>query len=134
MKKRYLVIPAAMILGVGLYIGSRCSMQSTDRAELSMRAKNFVRRLNRRDYASCFESFDAKMQSSMGVEQMRATFDPILDTLGEFVEFRGATVTMRDTDGPEYYRCALHCDYSEGPAIITILFNRMMEVAGVYIK
>lgn len=134
MKKRDLIATAALVLVAGICIANRYQKTMEDHKEITMRAKNFVRRLNRRDYDLCIECFDQEMRESMDPEQMKATFDPILDALGEFQAFRSSTVTMRTSDGPDYYRCVLRCDYTEGTTEVSILFDHDLAVAGVYVK
>lgn len=134
MKKRHIAATAGLLLVAGIVITTRFKSDMEDHREITIRAKNFVRRLNRRDYNACIESFDQEMRESMAPDQMKATFDPILDALGEFEAFRCSTVTMRTTDGPDYYRCALRCDYTEGSAEICLLFDHDLAISGVYVK
>ena len=97
MKKRYLTIPAALsvVLGVCVFCKSRDRVPADEKIDLVMRAKNFVRRLNRREYENCCEMFGETMAESNPVEKLRETFDPIVDSLGDFLCFRNAAVTKK---------------------------------------
>ena len=67
MKKRYLVVPAALLLLAGMYMGNndQPKLSSAEKNEVIIRAKNFIRRINRREYESCYSLFDGKLKESM---------------------------------------------------------------------
>ena len=136
MKKRYLTIPAALsvVLGVCVFCKSRDRVPVDEKINLVMRAKNFVRRLNRREYENCCEMFGETMAESNPVEKLRETFDPIVDSLGDFLCFRNAAVTKKNYDGNIYTLCTLRCSYDKGGAVFTILFNEENKIDGVYVR
>ncbi|MDY6037567.1 MAG: DUF3887 domain-containing protein [Eubacterium sp.] len=135
--KRFLVIPAALTLLAGLYILNKQAdgLTATERTEVSMRAKNFVRRLNRRELDTCYKAFSPTMSGKTSIERFHAIFDPILEYLGEFVEFRGGSVSKKTyTSGTIYYTCNLKCDFENGRALFTIIFDKDMEIAELFVK
>lgn len=136
MKKRYWVVPAALLLLAGMYIGNndQQKLSSTEKNEVIIRAKNFIRRINRIEYQGCYSLFDENLKSSMTLEQMTHTFDKILDSLGDFEKFKGISINLHESLGEEYVVCAIKCDYSMGVATYTISFNQKLEIGGLYIK
>ena len=68
------------------------------------------------------------------VEKLRETFDPIVDSLGDFLCFRNAAVTKKNYDGSIYTLCTLRCSYDKGGAVFTILFNEENKIDGVYVR
>ena len=136
MKKRYVVIPAALsiLIGICAFSGKGKQVPADEKIELVMRAKNFVRRLNRREYENCHEMFGETMAESNPVEKLRETFDPIVDSLGDFLCFRSASVTRKNYDGSLYTLCTLRCSYDKGSAVFTVLFNEENKIDGVYVR
>ncbi len=136
MKKRYLVVPAALLLLAGMYMGNndQPKLSSAEKNEVIIRAKNFIRRINRREYESCYSLFDGKLKESMTLEQMAQTFDRILDSIGSFEKFKGISVNLHESPEEDYVVCSIKCDYSLGSATYTISFNQKLEIGGLYIK
>ena len=93
-KKRYLAVPAALVLLGGLYIISKQSdgLLTSERIEIAMRSKNFVHNLNRGDFDACYNRLSPDMQDKTGIERLHALLDPILGFLGKFEEFRGGNI------------------------------------------
>ena len=153
MKKKTLAIGSALILGVGIYIGNHSlSLSSSERDEFSMKAKDFIRKLNRKEYDACVSLFDDTLLKSMDSAKLEKTLSPPLETLGRFYRFKNASVTKRDlgtnkkdfessNDNPkansepsEYVTCTLQCEYKNGPATFTIFFNGDHKISGVYLE
>ncbi len=136
MKKRYLVIPAALLLLTGMYIGSESKPKITSsvKNDIIMRSKNFIQRLHRRDYHSCYTLFDERMKASMSEERLKATFDRVLDSLGDFVRFKSVSISSHEAFSDEFIICSIKCEYANGSASYTISFNKELEIGGLYIK
>lgn len=136
MKRRNLYFTAAILLLVGLYIGNRASVGIGPRArnEIVMRSKNFIRRLNRHDYEACYAAMNEDMTKSMSLSRVKETFVPVLDALGDFNAFRSASVSRRDFDEIKRIACSVKCEYDNGNAVFTILFDPSFRIAGLSIK
>lgn len=136
MKKRYAAIPAALcvILGVCVFCESRNKVPADEKIDLVMRSKNFIRRLNRREFDSCCDMFGDTMAENNPAEKLKETFEPIMDSLGDFRCFRSATVTKKKYDGEEYTLCAVKGCYDKGDAAFTILFDEENKIDGVYVR
>lgn len=136
MKLKQLAVPAALLLIAGVYISSRSDelLAAPEKRDIVIRAENFVRRINRHDYAACCAAFDELMKSSMSQERMKETFGPILDTLGAFRGFGRVNVRRRGPAGTGYTVCTVRCLYEHGTAAYTILFNKAHAIGGLYIK
>ena len=131
MRKRDLAAAGLLLLMAGIYIGCKYGADSSiDKEEYIIRAKNFVRRINRRDYEDCRLAFDDTLQSTMPTEKLGQTFDPILETLGEFKRFRGTGISKRDSG----IYALVKCEYEKGPASFTIIFDEEGAVSGIYVK
>ena len=135
MKKKAIAAVAASTLLLGVYIGTGLSgIPSSVKNDLSLRAKNFVRRLNRRDYKACIAAFDEAMKNSTDEDTLARTFGPALDVLGGFVRFRVVNFSRTEKAEPGSVLCFVRCEYENGPAVFSILFNSRSEISGLHLK
>ena len=136
MKKSKFVIPAAMLLLAGVYIGMRQAGAGTSshRLEYAMRCKNFVRRVNRRDYAACLSSMSGELRETMNEDRLRRIFDPILDELGDFRYFRSFSLRHREAQEAVLPACQLKGEYENGSCEFTILFDPDLKISGLHVK
>lgn len=137
MKKRdWAVAGAALLLLAGMYIGSKSQQrpQAADKTELIATSKDFINRLNRRDYAGCTSQFDDYLSKTMDADRMKQTFEPILDAMGDFVRFRSSTISRSNNPEHRYTICSIKCEYQEGTTTYTIIFDENKEIGGLYVK
>ena len=136
MKKRYAAIPAALciVLGICVFCESKKTVPAEEKIDLVMRSKNFIRRMNRREFENCCDMFSETMAENNPAEKLRDTFEPVLDSLGDFRCFKNAVVTKKIYDGSEYILCTLRGIYEEGTAVFTILFGGDSTIDGVYVR
>ena len=135
MKKQAIAAVAASTLLLGVYIGTGLSgISSSVKNDLNLRAKNFVRRINRRDYEACTAAFGDAMQDSADEGLLERTFGPALDVLGGFVRFRGVSFSKPEKSDPGSILCSVRCEYEKGPAVFSILFNDRSEICGLHLK
>ena len=135
MKRRDLAIAAAAALLIGVYIGTRTGgVNATLKNDLALRGKNFVRRLNRRDYEACVTAFDLSSDTGLDAERLKNAFGPALDTLGGFVRFRSVSFSRPDRSEAGNILCTIKCDYENAQAVYSILFNDRKEICGLHLK
>lgn len=135
MKKRTLAIVSALVLGFGIYVGSKPdTLTASEKTELAMRARNLISRINRREFDACVDTFDDRMKATMTSETMERVFGAALSTLGEFSGVRRVIVTGKDPSLTDYSICQAKCQYEKGPAIYTILFDDKGRIGGIYLK
>ena len=135
MKKRTFLICSAMFLGIGLYMGYRSNqITSEEWEEFNLHSKSLIRKLNRRDYAACIDTFDDSMRESMTTDRMAQVFDPPLNTLGSFYKFKGITVQKKNPAISDYNTCQVRCEYQNGQATFTVFLDKDYKVGGVYLE
>ena len=135
MKKKHLAVAAALTLFLGVYIGARMNgVGSAVKNDLTLRGKNFIRRLNRRDYDACVAAFAGSMENGMDAERLKSSFGPALETLGGFVRFRTVSFSRPDRSDRDYILCTIKCDYENSQAVFDILFNEDNEICGLHLK
>ena len=163
MKKKTVAIGSALILGLGLYIGSQSSsLPSSERSNFAMRAKDLIRKINRKEFEACLNSFDETLKESMPPEKMQDIFGPALEILGDFYRFKYVSVVKRE--GPSkaisdknntdkeitnqekkdketldetrepIIICTVRCEYKNSPAIFTIYFDENYRVSGIHLE
>lgn len=124
-----------MILLAGIYIGSQgTNLPARERYRLVMLSKSLIRKINRRDFDVCSMYFNEETRKESNILQIRNTLIPALNVLGTFQRFRTSVVTKKELDDAEYTVCQVRCDYSNGPAIFNLLFDKDYLVAGMYIE
>lgn len=134
MKKRYFVIPAAAALLYCLYTSESELPGEFEKVKVYRCAKSFIADLNSREYPACYSCFTPAMQGSMSSEKLAATLDAVLNSLGDFIRFKGFSVSPKKILGDDYAVCTVKCVYENGPATFTLSLNRDMKVGGLYIK
>ena len=135
MKRRDMAIAAAAALLIGVYIGTRSGgVSGMTKNDLTMRGKNFIRRINRRDYDACVSTFGKNMRETMDKARLSGTFGPALDTLGSFVRFRTVSFSKPDKLEGDYVLCRIKCDHERGQTTYNILFYKDGEICGLHLK
>lgn len=134
MKKRYLVVPAAMILLAGICLSEGELPEGFEKNKIYRTCRGFISKLNERQYHSCYQLFTASMQQAMSEEKLCATLDAVLGSLGDFVRFKGVSAAPKKMLGEDYVVCTIKCIYENGPATFTISVDRDLKVGGLYIK
>ena len=134
MKKRYIVIPAAMLLFACTYLRESRLSEQFARDRVYGASKNFINRLNGREYESCYQSFNQAMRASMSLNRLQNTLDSVLNSLGRFVRFKGISASEKTVLGEDYAVCTVKCVYENGPATFTISLDKDLKIGGLYIK
>lgn len=134
MKKRYFVVPAALALLLALCTGGSELPEGFDKNKVLLKSKQFIKRLNARDYQGCFGSFNEMMKGSFSLEKMESTMNPIFDVLGDFVRVKGVSLTSKHALGTDYAVCTVKCIYENGPANFTLSLDPDLRIGGLYIK
>lgn len=134
MKKRYFMIPAAMALLLSVYLSENQLPDGFDKTKVYQIAKDFITRLNDRQYEQCCHRFNQNMQTAMDREKLQNTLDSVLSNLGDFVRFKGVSAVAKRIAGTEYAVCTVKCIYKNGPATFTISLDKNLLVGGLYIK
>ena len=134
MKKRYLMIPAAMTLLFSVYLSETKLPEGFDKTRVYKTSKNFITRLNNREYDRCYRRFNEDMQGAMDRYKLQSTLDSVLGSLGAFVRFQGVSVTPKKILGQDYAVCTVKCRYENGAATYTISLDKDLHIGGLYIK
>ena len=135
MKKRYIIIPA-LILSLGLFIGcsSKKLPEGFNEVQVVDNAKRFIENINNKNYENCYSQFSEIMKNSMTEDSLKTTFDPILESLGAFKEFKKVSLSNATSFGTDYAVCIVTCQYEKGEATYTVSLDKEMLVGGLYIK
>lgn len=135
MKKKYILLPAAVALVASAVTVSIVARRAKvlNSATVAL-AKGFLDHFNKRSYEECFDDFNEMMQDAMSTHMMALTYDPLLDTLGEFKRIRRANVSYPSTNGTGFVVCNLKVEYENGLAAFTLLFDENGQIGGLYIK
>lgn len=134
MKKRYIVVPAALALLFASLTGGSELPEGFEKNRVLKKAKYFINRLNAGDYENCYGSFNPIMESSMTLEKLKITMDPILHVLGDFVRYKGVSLSSKKILGTDYAVCTVKCIYENGTANFTLSLDKDMKIGGLYIK
>lgn len=134
MKKRYFVVPAALILLLAVCTGGSELPKGFNKNQVLNKSKQFIKRLNARDYEGCFADFNDLMMGSFSLEKMKSTMNPIFDVLGGFVRVKGISLTSKKVLGTNYAVCTIKCIYENGAANFTLSLDPELKIGGLYIK
>lgn len=134
MKKRYIVVPAALALLLAACTGSSELPDGYEKNQVLNKSKMFIKKLDARDYDGCFACFNPMMKASLSKERLTSTMNPILDVLGDFVRLKGISLTSKKALGTNYAVCTLKCVYEHGAANFTLLLDSDLKIGGLYIK
>ncbi len=134
MKKRYFMVPAAMVLLLGVYLSESPLPDGFEKNSVYKTAKSFIISLSGRQYDRCYRRFSGNMQTAMDREKLQSTLDTVLAGLGDFVRFKGISVCPKKILGEDYAVCTVKCIYENGPATYTISLDKNLLVSGLYIK
>lgn len=134
MKKRYFIVPTALLLLSGFYLSSSDLPKGFSKNQLMNISKKFVTDLNNQNYAVCYDRFNSTMKQSMPLEKLTEICNPILDSLGAFVRFKGFTFSPIKSNDTSYVVCMINCEYTKGSTSFLISIAKNLEVGGLYIK
>lgn len=136
MKKRYIVVPAAMALLLGICASCAANELPSgfDRDQVIDTSKGFIDQLNGQEYESCYDQFSDLMKESMSQKKLENTFTSIFEGLGGFVRFKSESLSSSKSLGVEYAVCTVKCQYENGVATFTISLDKDMKIGGLYIK
>lgn len=136
MKKRYIVVPAAMALLLGICASCAANELPSgfDRDQVIKTSEGFIDQLNAKDYAFCYDQFSDVMKESMSQKKLENTFTSIFEGLGGFVRFKSVSLSSSKSLGVEYAVCIVKCQYENEAATFTRSLDKDMKVGGLYIK
>ncbi|MFQ9894152.1 MAG: DUF3887 domain-containing protein [Emergencia sp.] len=134
MKKKYLIIPAALALLAGVYAGGSELPEGFEKNRVFKTAKAFIRKFNQQDYLSCRAMFNADLCITMADDRLEKTFGPVRESMGKFIRIKGISATSKKLAGDDYVVCIVKCqyEYSEPDFIITL--NQHMQICGLSIE
>ena len=133
MKKRYIVIPASMALLLGLCAANSAMPEGFEKNQVLTLSKNFITKANRRAYENCYSLLSPAMRDSMSCARLESILSPVLDSLGDFVRFKGFSVTAKQTKGQPYVQCIVKCQYENESADFTISISKDLMISGLSI-
>ena len=99
-------------------------------------AISIIEDINRGDYEAVYKTFRYDLAELLPTETIQTTFDPIFETVGEFVEYR-STGAMGQTDsesGEEYAAAVIVAKYQYKKLTYSISYDENMEVIGIFVK
>ncbi|MGF6376784.1 hypothetical protein M2140_001862 [Clostridiales Family XIII bacterium PM5-7] len=135
MKKKYIILPAMMLL-LGICVG--CSGDNLpagfEKEQVVDQSKSFIRLLTEREYAKCYDQFNDIMKNSMDQKKLENTFNSIFEGLGGFVRFKSESLSQSKSLGVDYAVCVIKCLYENGEATFTISLDKDLQIGGLYIK
>lgn len=109
------------------------AITSSERDSLVSLSKSLIRRINTKDYNNCINLFDDNLKKVFSEEKMGQIFGIALDTLGPFQRFGSAVVTKKKGDGILHTSCTVKCDYKNGPATYTVIFDDARKISGIHL-
>ncbi len=134
MKKRYFIISTALFLLGGFYLSTTELPKGFSKNKLLNLSKKFVLNLNNHNYSQCYNCFNNTMKRAMSQEKLTEICEPVLQSLGDFVRFKGFTFSPVKEHNSSYVVCTVNCVYTKGTASFLISYTSDMEVGGLYIK
>lgn len=135
MKKRYVIVPATMLLAIGACVWYASDVpEGLERDMSAENAKTFIEKLNAQDYDWCYSQFDDTMHKTMSRDQLERTFTSVFEGLGSLTETKPVSVSYKKSLGVNYAMCTVKCEYANGSAIFTVSFAKDMKIAGLYVK
>ncbi|MFR7989402.1 MAG: DUF3887 domain-containing protein [Anaerovoracaceae bacterium] len=134
MKKRYIVVPAALALLYAICAGSGELPGGFEKNHVFRSAKDFINKLNEGDFEACCQRFNEAMAASMDKEKLENKFRPITEILGPFVRFKGISISVKKSSDAQYAVCIVKCQYEKEDATFTLFLDKEMKIGGLYIK
>lgn len=134
MKKRYIVIPAAMALLLGICASDIPMPAGFEKRQVFAVARDFVTKANDRSYDGCYALLGPVMQKTVTAQRLQEILEPVLASLGPFARFKGFSAAVLHADGQPYVQCIVKCQYENESADFTISIGRDMLISGLSIK
>ncbi len=136
MKTRLAATMAALLLiGAACYAArDKKGLDSTRRYQTSTLAKNFLRLINRGEYDECRSLMADDLIGTMSTNRLTKTFDPIIDSMGNFSHFKTMGLEKVLVDDKDYALCRLKGVYEKGSLNLSVLVNPDLQIEGVYVK
>lgn len=130
-KKRMWIWILAVVMTLGISgCGSSAQVMSTEEAEPYVtKARDAIKQVNDRDWEAILESANDTMREAL-TEEVIAKSEEVLDSYGEFVDFKEGKASKLE----EQVVVVLPCAYSEKQVIYTVTFDQDGLLAGLYMK
>ena len=122
-----------MLLGI-IASGSKELPDGFDEKTSIARSKEFIKKINCRDFDWCYDCFSALMKSSMDKQRLTDNVNAVLDGLGDFQGFKSASVYPKKSLGVDYALCTVKCRYENGSATFDVAIDKDMNVGGLHIR
>lgn len=85
---------AILLLVILTFSVTACNRFSYDKEAAITRAKEYIERLNARDYETVYNSFPENMAKMHTLDDYRTRYDLTLESAGDFIEYRSAKTTI----------------------------------------
>lgn len=131
--KRIILIVLTTILTLAMTACTPKSAFDFDEDAAITRAKEIIDVVNTKDYAAIYALFADDAKKLTTVDGIQAAFQPILDPLGAFVEYKSAeAVGTLDKDGNKYINVYVKTKYENTTHIYNVALNTDLGLEGFF--
>lgn len=138
MKKKLTLVCLVLLLLSGLMLLSACHelAEGFDEDVMFETGSRVIELCNDRDYEAVIAMFDLELLGEASGEDLAEQFDPILDDLGQFQEFKTyASAGSQDgNSGMELGIIAIRCAYENGKGLYTITMTEDYKLVGLFLQ
>lgn len=133
--KRFITIILAAVITLTFTACSAKSAFEFDKEAAIKRAKEVIDIVNTKDYEAIYNAFSDNTKKLTTVDGIKASFEPIYDVTGAFVEFKSAeAISTISKDETKYITVYVKTQYEKGTHVHTVTFDPDLNLEGFYTK
>lgn len=130
MKKIVSVLCAALCLALLLAACGAKVPEGMEEEKVKTAAETTVKQLDARDYEALMATMDDTMKAAATAEEWAATWQPVADQLGAFVEIEKHSLVAKDG----YAVDVAQAKFENGSLTFTLSYNTDYQLGGLFMK
>lgn len=131
--KRFITIILAAVITLAM---SACAAKSAfdfDKEAAIKRAKEVIEVVNTQNYDAIYNLFSDNVKKLTTVDGIKASFQPILDTTGAFIEYKSAeAIGIIDKNGKKFINVYVKTKYEKVTYLYNVSFDSDLNLEGFH--
>lgn len=132
--KRCITVLLAAVITLTFAACAAKSAFEFDKAAAIKRAEEVIDIVNTKDYEAIYNAFSDNSKKLTTVDGIKASFEPIYDVTGAFVEVKSADAIGQISKGMKYITVYVKVKYEKGSFIHTVSFDTDLNLEGFFTK
>lgn len=129
--KRFITIVLAAVMTLTFAACAKSASGSDEDAAIK-RAKEVVDIIHTKDYEAIYNAFGEDVRKLTTIDGIKAAFEPILDTLGAFVEYKSTEKVTLEKDETEIIDVYVKTVYDNVTHVYEVSFDTELNLLGFH--